>query len=260
MPTLDSDKVDSGIQINNIQKSNLPLLDSENRYLLRYRIKNLDGTSTTAWSPVYRVTKPSIDPIFNKTTGTHMAEVEAKSHGKSFDVSWKITNKITQLTEIPEQIVGLPLDAYVRWGGLITDVSYIGTVYTITVNYKHNFIVGQVITAEGTTEDEQQNYTVLAIVDDYSFTIQTTGMSTTYLEIGNRLWSKWEYVTTTTANSFSVPIPEHHQSLPTVDKYAEFMVHLATFVKDRQETLSSTMIFYTDSVSTRATYDAGSIL
>lgn len=255
---------DLNIQTHNVQKSQLPLLNSDNEYVVRYRIKTLDGATTTSWSPVYRAKKDSIESFFNPTTGTHRADVTAKSHGESFDVSWRIHNATTDLSEIPEQVDGLPLDAYVRWGGKITSVSNIGTIYTISVNYDHNFFIGQTITAEGTTEDQQQNYTVLEIVDTRSFTIQTLGLSTTYLQSDNRLWSKWEFVTTTSSNSFSLPIPLAHQAQiengVRQERYAEFMVHLATFIKDRQEVTAETLVFYSDSVDTRATYDAGSIV
>ncbi len=255
---------DSGIQKNVVAKTHLPLLDSSARYLVRYRVKTADGIAATAWSPIYKATKDSISPIFDEETGTHHAlEREIKSHGKSFDVSWKFTNKVTELTETPEQINNLPLDAYSRWGGTILDVATSGTIHTITVDYDHHFYAGQTVTAELVVggmgvEDSQVNYIVKDIIDNFTFTVDSA--TTTYLSIGNRLWSKWEFVTTTSTNSFSVPIPAHHQSTIYNTYYAEFMVHLATVLKDRQETTPNTLIFYTESVSTRAKYDAGSIV
>ena len=263
---------DLNIQTHNVQKDSLPLLDSENSYVLRYRVKTLDGSASTSWSPVYRAKKESVERFFGPG-GTHRADVEAKSHGQSFDVSWRIHNDTTDLSETPEQVDGLPLDAYVRWGGEIVSFSPAGAVYTITVNYDHNFFVGQTITIEGVSEDYQQNYTVQSVTGLRTFTIDTTGLPTTYvlgldtldfIEIGNRLWSRWEFVATTVANSFSVPIPAHHQTKVESGvlqrRYAEFMVHLATFEKNRQETDPATLIFYSDSVSTGAAYDAGSII
>ena len=41
-----TDTPDNGIQINTVQKTNLPYLDSENRYLVRYRIRTSDGNFT----------------------------------------------------------------------------------------------------------------------------------------------------------------------------------------------------------------------
>jgi hypothetical protein len=250
---------DIGVQKITVQKQNLPSLDSDNRYLVRYRVKAKDGTATTAWSTVRRATKQSIEPIFNPTTGTHNAdEREIKSHGKSFDVSWKIKRTSTDLAEVPEQISGLASDAYVRWGGRIVSASISSGVATIEVDYAHHFYVGQSVTAEGTTEDEQTTYRVKDITDEHTFTVETSSLG--YLVIGNRLWSRWEYVTTTSSNSFSVPIPEHHRSTQANTYYAEFMVHLATFAKDRIETYPETLIFYSESVSTRANYDSGSIV
>jgi hypothetical protein len=252
-----TDTPDIGIQKSIVLKKDLPLLDSDRKYFLRYRIKSKNGIATTAWSSIYRIVKPSIADLFNPTTGLYNAdEREIKSHGKSFDVSWKIKNQ-DDLVEIPEQIKDLPLDAYVRWGGRITGYTSSGDTRTVTVNYDHHFYVGQTITAEGATEDQQTNYTVSEIVSARVFKVVSS--TDTNLAIGNRLWSLWEYISTITGNSFSVPIPEHHQSTATEIRYAEFMVHLATVAKDRQETLSDTLIFYTESVSTRANYDGGSL-
>lgn len=262
---------DLNIQTHNVQKDSLPLLDSENSYVLRYRIKTLDGSASTSWSPVYKAKKESIERFFG-AGGTHAADVEAKSHGQSFDVSWRIHNADTDLSETPEQVDGLPLDAYVRWGGKIVSFTPAGSIYTITVNYDHNFVIGQTVTAEGTSEDYQQNYTVTSTPSARTFTIDTTGLPTTYtigldtldfIDEGNRLWSKWEFVATTVANSFSVPIPISHQTIVEAGdlqvRYAEFMVHLATFEKNRQETDPATLIFYSDSVSTGAVYNAGTV-
>ena len=95
---------DIGVQKITVQKTNLPSLDSNNQYLVRYRVKTKDGIASTAWSPVHRATRPSIE-----TLTYNVNEKEIKSHGKSFDVSWKI------LPPVPEQILGLPLDVYARW-------------------------------------------------------------------------------------------------------------------------------------------------
>lgn len=272
---------DSGVQKNVILKQDLPMLDSNRKYFVRYRVKTKDGSVSSAWSPVYQPIKPSIEGLFNPNTGTHNAdEREIKSHGKSFDVSWKIKNTITDLIEIPEQIKDLPLDAYVRWGGLISNVSpnpagnsstFVqdpnnsnNYLWTVSLNYVHNFYVGQVITAEGTTQDNQINYTVNSIVSQQVFTVSLPKtVAPTYLAANNRLWSRWEYISTITGNSFSVPIPLTHQTtISTLSsnntKYAEFMVHLATVTKDRQETDPETLIFYTESVSTAGIYDSGS--
>jgi hypothetical protein len=250
---------DIGVQKITVQKQSLPSLDSNNKYLVRYRIKAKDGIATTAWSPVYRVTKQSIEPIFNPTTGTHNAnEREIKSHGKSFDVSWKIKKTSTDLAEIPEQISGLSTDAYVRWGGKIVSASISSGIATIEVDYLHHFYKGQSVTAEGLTEDDQTTYTVKDIIDGYTLTVETSSLG--YLAVGNRLWSRWEYVTTTSSNSFSVPIPEHHRSTQAKTYYAEFMVHLSTFAKDRNDDSPETLIFYSESVSTMANYDSGSIV
>lgn len=170
---------DIGIQLNTVQKSNLPYLDSSNRYLVRYRVKTADGTLTTSWSPVYRIYK---QPLVNLTYNVDQKEI--KSHGKSFDVSWKI------MPEVPEQIKGLPLDVYVKW-------------------------------------DNE---------------------------------ASWNFVTTITSNSFSVPIPTQYQSTSTSEHTASFMVHLATFVKDKLPNDIRTLVFSVDNVSTRARYDAGSIV
>jgi hypothetical protein len=254
---------DINIQKIPVQKESLPYLDSDNNYLVRYRIRTEDGNSSTSWSPVYKAKKQSIDKFFNPTTGTHNAnEREIKSHGKSIDVSWKIKNG--DLVSIPEQIDGLPLDAYVRWGGKIVAYTSSGDTRTITVNYDHNFYVGQVITAEGATEDQQTNYTVTYIHPTNPRQFQVVTSTPTNIAVGNRLWSRWEFIATITGNSFSVPIPDSHQSrvesgVP-MERYAEFMVHLATFKKDRQETTPETLIFYSESISTKAQYDAGSIV
>lgn len=169
---------DIGIQINTVQRPNLPYLDSDNRYLVRYRIRTSDGNLSTAWSTVHRITKPSVDLL------TYTVEKEIKSHGKSFDVSWKL------LPSVPEQIKDLPLDVYVKW-------------------------------------DSEES---------------------------------WNFVTTTSTNSFSVPIPEAYQSTVTDPHTASFMVHLATFIKDRVSSNLDTLIFVESGISTRAVYDAGSIV
>ncbi len=174
---------DLGIQINTVAKTALPLLDSENRYLVRYRVKTADGNATTSWSPVYRATKPSIETLFT-VDGYEVTQKEIKSHGRSFDVSWKIT------PSVPEQIDGLPLDVYVKW-------------------------------------DDEDN---------------------------------WNFVVTTTTNSFSIPIPDSYISTATDLHSADFMVHLATVSKDRLETDVETLVFYSQDHSTRAQYDAGSIV
>ena len=174
---------DFGIQKNAIQKANLPLLDSSSRYLVRYRVKTSDGIAATAWSPVYKATKPSIESLFTTTGGYSVSQKEMKSHGKSFDVSWKIT------PSVPEQIDGLPLDVYVKWN---SDAN-------------------------------------------------------------------WTFLTTTTTNSFSVPIPTAYQSSATVSHTASFMVHLATFVKNRVATDTDTLVFLETNVSTGAKYDAGTV-
>jgi hypothetical protein len=173
---------DLGIQINTVAKTALPFLDSENRYLVRYRVKTADGNATTSWSPVYRATKPSIETLFT-VGGYEVTQKEIKSHGRSFDVSWKIT------PSVPEQIDGLPLDVYVKW-------------------------------------DDEDN---------------------------------WNFVVTTTTNSFSIPIPNAYISTITDTHYADFMVHLATVAKERLETDVETLVLYSQNHSTRAQYDAGSI-
>ncbi len=174
---------DVGIQKSTILKQDLPLLDSERKYFLRYRVRSKNGSATTAWSPVYRITKPSIESLFT-TGGYSVSQKEFKSHGKSFDVSWKIS------PSIPEQINGLPFDVYIKW-------------------------------------DNE---------------------------------TSWNFITTTTGNSFSVPIPTQYQSTATVSHTASFMVHLATFKKDRQSTDVETLLFLQSNVLTRAQYDAGTIL
>ncbi len=174
---------DFGIQKNVVQKSSLPLLDSSSRYLIRYRVKTSDGIAATAWSPVYKATKPSIESLFT-TGGYSVSQKELKSHGKSFDVSWKIT------PSVPEQIDGLPLDVYVKW-------------------------------------DSE---------------------------------TSWNFVTTTTTNSFSVPIPTAYQSTSSESHTASFMVHLATFVKNKLDTDTETLVFLEADVPTGAKYDAGSIV
>lgn len=111
---------DSGIQKNTILKSDLPALDSNRKYFIRYRIKSKNGLATTAWSPIYRPQKPSVQSLFDNSNtpaaGTYNTlEKEVKSHGKSFDVSWKIKNNDTGAVEVPEQIKDLALDVYVKW-------------------------------------------------------------------------------------------------------------------------------------------------
>lgn len=174
-----TDTPDNGIQINTVQKTNLPYLDSENRYLVRYRIRTSDGNLSTAWSTVHRITKASISTTMGATT----KDIEIKSHGKSFDASWK-------LNPVPEQVKDLPVDIYVKW-------------------------------------DSEES---------------------------------WRFVTTTSTNSFSVPIPEAYQSSASEIHTASFMVHLATFAKDRQATDLETLVFIENNISTRAIYDAGSIV
>lgn len=170
---------DIGIQKNVILKQDLPYLDSDERYFVRYRIKSKNGNSTTAWSPLYRITKQSMATLTYNTD-----DREIKSHGKSFDVSWKFS------PSIPTQIDGIPLDVYVKW-------------------------------------DNEES---------------------------------WNFVTTTSTNSFSVPIPQAYQSTATVSHTASFMVHLATFAKDRLPSDTATLVLTANSISTRAKYDAGSIV
>lgn len=169
---------DTGIQKNVILKKELPLLDSDERYFVRYRIKSKNGNATTAWSPLYRITKQSMTTLTYNTN-----DREIKSHGKSFDVSWKFS------PAIPEQIDGLLLDVYVKWNNE----------------------------------------------------------------------TSWNFVTTTSTNSFSVPIPQAYQSTATVNHTASFMVHLSTFTKDRLPTDAETLVLTANNISTRAKYDAGSI-
>lgn len=172
---------DKGIQKIVVQKSSLPTLDSSNRYFVRYRVKTSDENLVTAWSPVYRIEKPSIEEMMDTE---YSVAREIKSHGKSFDVSWNL------IPSIPPQIDGLPLDVYVKW-------------------------------------HDSEN---------------------------------WTFVTTTTANSFSVPIPEDFQSTSTDTYTASFMVHLATSIKNRLSTDLSTLVFVETGVPTKAVYDAGSIV
>lgn len=172
------DSPDLGIQVNPVQKTNLPYLDSNNQYLVRYRVRTSDGNLSTSWSTVHRIEKPSIEPL------TFTVEKEIKSHGKSFDVSWKL------LPSVPEQIKDLPVDVYVKWDSSTT----------------------------------------------------------------------WNFITTTSTNSFSVPIPEDYQSNVTESHTASFMVHLATFAKDRASTDLETLVFIENGISTRAVYDAGNIV
>jgi hypothetical protein len=170
---------DKGIQTLNVQKGSLPYLDSNNQYLVRYRVRTEDGRYFTSWSNVFRVERPSMQTLTYNTD-----EREIKSHGKSFDVSWKFS------PSIPTQIDGLPLDVYVKW-------------------------------------DSEES---------------------------------WTFVSTITANSFSVPIPTQYQSSATESHTASFMVHLATFVKDRLPTDTDTLVLTANDISTRAKYDAGSIV
>lgn len=173
---------DIDIQKNIVQKPNLPYLDSDNNYLVRYRVKTQDGNSSTVWSPVFRIKKQSVEPLF--AVGATSVFVETKSHGQSFDVSWSFS------PSIPEQIFGLMLDVYVKWNG------------------------------------------------------ETV----------------WNFVTSTSTNSFSMPIPEAFQSTPTQVYNASFAVHLSTFKKDRLPTDLDTLIFVKNNIPTNAIYDAGSIV
>ena len=170
---------DKGIQTLSVQKASLPYLDSNNQYLVRYRVRTEDGRYLTSWSNVFRVQKPSMQTLTYNTD-----EREIKSHGKSFDVSWKFS------PSIPTQIDGLPLDVYVKWNNE----------------------------------------------------------------------TSWNFLSTITSNSFSVPIPTEYQSSATQNHTASFMVHLATFTKDRLPTDLSTLVLTANNVSTRAKYDAGSIV
>jgi hypothetical protein len=168
---------DIGVQKITVQKQNLPSLDSDNKYLVRYRIKSNDGIATTAWSTVHRATKPSIQDLTYDVD-----EKEIKSHGKSFDMSWKI------LPTTPEQIRGIPLDVYAKWGSS----------------------------------------------------------------------TEWTYISTTTSNSLSFPIPDAYQSTPTESYTVDIMVHLSTFKKDRLNTNLQTLLFIQEDVPTKTSYDLDS--
>jgi hypothetical protein len=70
----------------------------------------------------------------------------------------------------------------------------------------------------------------------------------------------WTFVVTTNTNSFSIPIPDAYISTATESHSADFMVHLSTVAKERLETDVETLVFYSQDHSTRAQYDAGSIV
>ena len=263
---------DEGIQKVTVSKTELPKITKDGKYYVRYRIVSDDGNKTSSWSPKYAIQKDpvsSTDPtdytILNPE-GTTPAKYEvvslAKSHGKTFDVSWKINNVETDLIEIPKPIEGISYDSYVRWGGKITAISSVGSTRTISLNFEHKTSVGEIIVIEDDlVEDDKTSYTVTNITFAPADTQKLDIVAATFpYAVGDYLWTPWELVTTTQGNSFSVPIPASHESTATIQRYAEFMVHISTTTKDVDEFNNQTLLFYTSATSTKAIYDSTSIV
>jgi hypothetical protein len=196
---------DRGIQKIIIPKDALPVIADDLSYSVRYRITSKDGTQTSSWSPKYSIFKT---PVFSEvstektilnplgeSTAKYSPVITTKSHGTSFDVSWKFSTSNGEV-KTPEPLNDLKFDSYVRWGEIVS---------------------------------------------------------------GSMVWSAWEYITTSTSNSLSVPIMESHRSTMTSIKYAQFMVHLATVNRSATETQHQTRVFLSPQVSTEAVYNSGSL-
>lgn len=118
---------DLNIQRSFIERADLPELSIDGKYSLKYRIVSEDGVRSSEWSTKYLIEKTKLSSNlstektilnpFGAITAKYTVVPLAKSHGTSFDVSWKITNTSTGLIDIPEQIKDLKYDAYVQWGG-----------------------------------------------------------------------------------------------------------------------------------------------
>lgn len=258
---------DIGIQTNFINKVNMPPLDADGFYYVRYRIKTLDGATTTQWSPLHKISKEQL-----RVYDPYSVISEAKSHGKSIDFSWSVKDTRTGL--IPEEIKDLPIDVYVRWGGKIESVSSAGTIYTISFNFDHDLSVDQevYVTVPQGGDSMSSKYRVHSIIDQRTIAIETVGLYTGFIEVGNLVFESWTHSRMTYDNSLSVTIPDRFQTLMEnigtelapeyvlQTRYSQFLVILATTAKTKKETDYGTRIVFTAPSSTAASYDAGGVL
>lgn len=264
---------DIGIQTNFINKTNMPPLDADGFYYVRYRVKTLDGATTTQWSPLHKISKETITYRFGGG-GNYEVISEAKSHGKSIDFSWLVRHKTTKVVGPPEEVKDLPLDVYVRWGGKIVSFSYAGTVCTISLNFDHKFVADQdiYVSLPGGGDSLSSKFTVKEIIDARTITVETVGAYTGFIDVDNLLFGSWIHSRMTYDSSLSLTIPNNFETLmenvgtemapeyALQTRYSQFLVHLASTSKTKTENDSNTRILFTTPSSTAASYDSGSIV
>lgn len=107
---------DGGIRKTILQPTSLPVLASDGKYYLRYRIVSEDKNSTSVWSPVYGITANAVSAITGLTPSSdylNMVTNTYESNGSAIKLSWNI----------PSAIAGASFDVYAKWNANSTGSS-----------------------------------------------------------------------------------------------------------------------------------------
>ena len=240
----------------NTPASNTKPLDASNSiasrllYLLRYRITSFDGTKFSPWSAKSVITSPSIRHTFNSDNDFKNT---VTSTGTAINATWNI----------PSGFVNTSFDVYARWVNLddqlsttsplntITNKAATSGVATITTG-THGISANEWVSVYGVDSIFNGYYQVVSVTTNtITFNLNTTAtvasaassgtirrlsFETTYANNVNNFYSNWQYVATTTANSFHIQIPTNFVSTIST-KYSKY-IELYVQVQSLPQTLT----------------------
>lgn len=237
---------DSGIKKVIVQTTNLPVLSSNGNYYMRYRIISDTKKVTSAWSPIYELTPNNISTI---TGGSVLYKYD--SDNSNIYLNWNIPTALTNAS----------FDVFAQYYmyGTIGTVSGTGP-YTanITVPSSSTFTINQTITATaGTGTLGSGTVTVTAIPNSTTISVSSTATMTagTIKQIVNNYWN---YLATTTSNSFTYSLPTAYKSTYSGSTFNENFVKLRVQVVNYSKTiLDSASLFETSILSTKSTVISG---
>lgn len=145
---------DSGIKKITVQPTDTPVLSSDGKYYLRYRVVSEDKNSTSVWSPVYGVTPNAISTLLNLTPTSdylNMVSNTYESDGAAIRLTWTVSSSLANAA----------FDIYAKWnnnasGGTDAHSSwdaiswtYLGT--TTGNSFQYSIPSGYIFAYSGTT-------------------------------------------------------------------------------------------------------------
>lgn len=112
-----------------VQPTSLPVLASNGKYYLRYRVISQTKSATSVWSPIYELTPTPIPNIIGTMSVPAQSTYTYSSDGISITVTWNI----------PAVLTNASFDVFARYDNAsitTTDYVYIGTTLSNSFNYE----------------------------------------------------------------------------------------------------------------------------